>query len=295
MNFKNPVIAASGTYGFGDCFCDFYDVSILGGISTKGLTLEARSGNSGIRIHETAGGIMNSIGLENPGIESYIREYGASIRNLDTAILANVGGSTLESYLSAITLLDESNKKQRLVDVIELNISCPNVKLGGMAYGMNPASAAEIVRKVRRLSSLPLVVKLSPNAPSIVDVALACESEGADGISLVNTFTGIDIDVKKRAPVFDNVVAGLSGPCILPMALKLLRDVCQKLSIPVIGMGGIQNHIDALKFIMAGAHLVQFGTASFIDPMAGKNIVEGLAAYLEEEGIESLDEIRGII
>lgn len=295
LDFKNPVIAASGTYGFGEAYSKFYDVNILGGVSTKGLTLEKRLGNKGLRISEVCMGVMNSIGLENPGIRSYIEREADYLSDKDVVILANLGGSTLESYIEAAALLEEASKYKRVYDVLELNISCPNVKEGGMAFGMKPCDAALITRELRKIVTKPLVVKLTPNSPFITDVALAVEAEGADGLSLVNTFAAFDVDIKNRRPMFNNGVAGLSGPAIKQLALKIVRDVCKAVSIPVIGMGGILTYEDAVKFIMVGASLIQFGTASFINPMAGFEIVEGLRAYVEREGIGSLDEIRGIV
>ncbi len=294
-SFKNPIIAASGTFGFGKEYHEFYDISILGGVSTKGLTLEARDGNTGIRLIETPSGIMNSIGLENPGIKSYIDHESDFLSKQDTIIFANVGGSTLESYLEALRLLEEANKKKRVMDIIELNISCPNVKAGGMAFGMTPFDAAFITKEVKKIISSPLVVKLSPNAYNVVEVARAVEAEGADGLSLVNTFNALEIDIYNRKSYFDNITAGLSGPAIRPIALRMVRDVSRAVTIPIIGMGGITSSEDVIKYIMAGAHLVQFGTSSFMDPMMGKTLVDGLKEFLEKEGIKSLEEIRGII
>ncbi len=252
--FKNPIISASGTFGFGTEYNDFYDVSILGGVSTKGLTLEPREGNKGIRIMETPSGIMNSIGLENPGVESYINAESEFLSKKNTVILANVGGSTLESYLEALRLLEEANAKKRVMDVLELNISCPNVKAGGMAFGMRACDAANITKEAKKIVSCPLVVKLSPNAHNLVDVAKSVEASGADGISLVNTFNALEIDIRNRKSYFSNITAGLSGPAIRPIALRMVRDVSRAVSIPVIGMGGVSSAEDVVKFIMAGAH-----------------------------------------
>lgn len=295
LDFKNPVIAASGTFGFGEAYKDFYDVEVLGGVSVKGLTLEPRLGNRGLRLSEVHAGIMNSIGLENPGVASFVEKESAYLADMDTVILANLGGSSLESYIEAAELLEVASKDMRVYDVLELNISCPNVKEGGMAFGMKACDAALITREMRKIITKPLVVKLTPNSPFLTEVARAVEAEGADGLSLVNTFAGFDLDVRTRRPKFNNGIAGLSGPAILPLALKMVRDVCKSVNIPVIGMGGITTYEDALKFIMVGAHLIQFGTASFIDPMAGKKIVDGLQDYFDREGIQSLEEIRGIV
>ncbi len=292
--FKNIVIGASGTFGFGREFDNFYDVSILGGISSKGLTLEPREGNSGIRITETPSGIMNSIGLENPGVRAFLRDELPFMKSKNTLVLANVGGSDMDSYIEAVKLIDEHAKHGSGADIIELNISCPNVKQGGMAFGINACDAERITKEIRKVTSLPLVVKLSPNANNLIEVAKAVEAMGADGLSLVNTFNALDIDIANKKAVFDNIYAGLSGPAIMPIALRMTRDVCKNVSIPVIGMGGITSHIDAIKFVMAGASLVQVGTGNFINPMACVEIIKGLEKYLKDNNIK-LDEIRGII
>lgn len=292
--FKNPVIAASGTFGFGKEYNEFYDISILGGVSSKGLTLEPRKGNEGIRITETSSGIMNSIGLENPGVRAFLKSELEFMKSKDIVVIANVGGSDLESYVEAVKLIDEHSKSNQGVDIIELNISCPNVKQGGMAFGINACDAEFITKEIRKNTKLPLVVKLSPNANNLVEVAKAVESAGADGLSLVNTFNALDIDISSKKATFNNIYAGLSGPAIMPIALRMTRDVTKNVKIPVIGMGGIQNAEDAIKFIMAGATLIQFGTASFMNPMAGYDIVKGMEDYFKKENT-TIREIRGII
>ncbi len=292
--FKNPVIAASGTFGFGKEYNEFYDISILGGVSSKGLTLEPRKGNEGIRITETPSGIMNSIGLENPGVRAFLKSELEFMNSKDIVIIANVGGSDLESYVEAVKLIDEHSKTNKGIDIIELNISCPNVKQGGMAFGINACDAEFITKEIRKNTNLPLVVKLSPNANNLVEVAKAVESAGADGLSLVNTFNALDIDINSKKATFNNIYAGLSGPAIMPIALRMTRDVTKNVKIPVIGMGGIQNAEDAIKFIMAGATLVQFGTASFMNPMAGYDIVKGMEDYFKRENT-TITEIRGVI
>lgn len=292
--FKNIVIAASGTYGFGREFDQFYDISALGGISSKGLTLEPRDGNSGIRITETPSGIMNSIGLENPGVETFLKEELPFLKSKDTVVIANVGGSDLESYIRAVELIDDHAQHHPGVDIIELNISCPNVKQGGMAFGINACDAEFITGQIKKITHLPLLVKLSPNAHNLVEVAKAVEGAGADGLSLVNTFNALEIDVVNKKPIFDNIYAGLSGPAIMPIALRMTRDVAKNVKVPVVGMGGISNHMDALKFIMAGASLVQVGTANFANPMASYDIIKGLEEYLLENKL-TIEEIRGII
>lgn len=289
--FKNPVIAASGTFSLD--FEQHFDLTQLGGICTKGLTLSPRTGNNGIRIWETASGIMNSVGLENKGIDLFIKNdlpILKKVRAKGTRIIANVSGSTIEEYLEGVTLLAKAE-----VDMIELNISCPNIKGGGMSFGMTGQAARELVRQVRGLTLLPLVVKLTPNADNIVKVAQCCAEEGADGLSLVNTFNGMAIDIRSRKPVFDNIYAGLSGPAIKPIALRMVHEVCRNVKIPVMGMGGICNGRDALEFIMAGAACIQVGTANFINPLSCIRIIEEIDDFLRKEGIKSLDEIRGII
>lgn len=292
--FKNPVIAASGTFGFGKEYDHFYDISILGGVSSKGLTLEPKKGNEGIRITETPSGIMNSIGLENPGVRAFLDKELEFMKSKDIVVIANVGGADLDSYIEAVKLIDDHSKNNDGVDIIELNISCPNVKQGGMAFGINACDAEFITDKIRKVTNLPLVVKLSPNANNLVEVAKAVESAGADGLSLVNTFNALDIDIKNKKATFNNIYAGLSGPAIMPIALRMTRDVSKNVNIPIIGMGGITTAEDAIKFIMAGASLVQFGTASFMNPMAGYDIVKGMETYFKLENT-TIKEIRGII
>jgi len=290
VKFKNPVITASGTFGFGREYNEIYDINILGGISTKGITRERRDGNSGMRIHETASGIMNSVGLENPGVEGFLKDEIPLLESLDTNVIVNIGGACESDYLYAIEKV--SNTK---VDIIELNISCPNVAAGGMAFGIKTSDARQIVRKARNATKLPLIVKLSPNAEDIVAIARVCEEEGADGISLVNTFKGLAIDINTRKPVFDNIYAGLSGPAIKPMALRMVNEVYKNVNIPIMGMGGIMNERDAIEFLMAGARCIQIGTANFINPKVSLEIIKGIDMFLDKEGIKSLDEIIGII
>ena len=290
IEFKNPLIMASGTFGFGKEYAEIYDIEKLGGISSKGLTLEKRDGNKGMRVFETPSGMMNSVGLENPGVKGFIENELQFFKKLDTLKIANLGGGTLDDYIKGVELLNNQP-----IDMIELNISCPNVKAGGMAFGIKNEVAREVVRAVRAKTTLPLIVKLSPNAEDIVGMAKVCEEEGADGISLVNTFKAMAIDINKKKPVFENTYAGLSGPAIKPIALRMVHEVCKAVNIPVMGMGGITTWQDAIEFIMAGATCIQVGTANFINPRIGLDIIEGIKKYMEEEGINSLDEIRGII
>ncbi|ENK0840266.1 dihydroorotate dehydrogenase [Clostridium sporogenes] len=288
--FKNPIIAASGTFGFGEEYGEFYDVSKLGGVSSKGLTLNPKEGNNGIRIYETSSGIINSVGLQNPGIDKFIKEELPKMKKIDTVTIANVGGGCIEDYIEVIEKLNKTD-----VDMIELNISCPNVKHGGMAFGIKSEIAYEVVKKVKEICQKPLIVKLSPNAEDIVDMAIKCEKAGANAISLVNTFKAMAIDIKRKTSVFENVTAGLSGPCIKPIALRMVYEVCKQVKIPVIGIGGICNYKDVIEFIMAGAMAVQIGTANFMHPYSALDIIEDLENYMKEEGIQTLEEIRGII
>lgn len=290
FELKNPIIMASGTFGFGKEYGEIYDVSILGGISSKGLTLVAKPGNEGMRVHETPSGMMNSVGLENPGVQGFIDKELPDFSRLDTCRIVNLGGGCEDDYVEGARLLDDKD-----FDIVELNISCPNVKHGGMAFGIKSEVAREVIRSVRQATKKPLIVKLSPNAEDIVEMAKVCQEEGADGISLVNTFKAMAIDIHKRRPVFNNVTAGLSGPAIKPIALRMVYEVCQAVTIPVVGMGGIMTAEDVIEFIMAGATCVQLGTANFANPRIGQEIIEDLNRFMDENGIKSLDEIRGII
>jgi len=287
---KNPVIAASGTFGFGREYAAIMDVSRLGGICGKGLTLHGSAGNGGERIYETPSGMLNSIGLENPGVKKFVASEAAFMRSLGTAVICNLGGHSESDYLEGAQMLNEAD-----IDILELNISCPNVKAGGMAFGLLPETAADITKKVRAVTRHPLMVKLSPNAPDIAAVARACEDAGADAISLVNTFLGMAVDVKRKKAVFDNVYAGLSGPAILPLALRMVHQAARAVKIPVVGMGGISSAEDALKFIMVGACAVQIGTMTFACPSTMLEIIDGLSAYCKEEKLTNLQEIRGIL
>lgn len=295
VHFKNPVIAASGTFGYGNEYSSLIDVNALGGICSKGLTLEPRPGNPGNRLAETKGGLINSIGLENPGIRHFIDNELPQMQKFDTVILANLSGSSLDTYTQGASLLDKT-----AVPMIELNISCPNVKAGGMAFGLNPATAAEVTAAVRRETNKPLVVKLSPNAPDLLAVANAVREAGADAISLVNTFQATSIDIERARPVFANIHAGYSGPAIKPIALRMVYDICRAMNalpeekrIPVIGLGGISCWQDAVEFIMAGAHAVQVGTATFANPPCMTEIVEGIKGFMTRKGYATLADMRG--
>lgn len=290
IEFKNPLIAASGTYGFGKEYEEYYDISKIGGVSTKGLTLNPKDGNEGIRLFETPSGLMNSIGLENPGIKAFIDNELDFLLSKDLITLVNIGGNNIEDYLEAVRLISKTEAQ-----MIELNISCPNVKSGGMAFGIKTCVAKDVVKKVRDVTDKPLIVKLSPNANDIVEMAKACEEVGADALSLVNTFNAMAIDIDRRKTIFNNKTAGLSGPAIKPIALRMTYEVSKAVNIPVIGMGGIQNYRDVIEFIMAGASAVQVGTMNFTEPMIMPNIVEDLKKYMNDNKIESFEEIRGII
>lgn len=287
--FKNPIIAASGTFGFGEEYHELYDVGCLGGISSKGLTLHPKDGNEGIRVWETASGMMNSVGLQNPGVEAFIDHGISQMRRFGNVLIANMGGHSMEDYITGATMLSNAD-----IDMLELNISCPNVKSGGMAFGIKADVAREVVTAVRKVCHKPLIVKLSPNAENIVDMAIACEEAGADVLSLVNTFQAMAIDIHKRKPVFNNVYAGLSGAAIKPIALRMVHSVCKKVHVPVIGIGGIYTAEDILEFVMAGAAAVQIGTVNFNNPMAGREILNNLSQLCQKEGIADINEIRGI-
>jgi len=288
VRFNNPVIAASGTFGYGREYANFIDVSRLGGICTKGLTLNPRAGNAGIRLWETPAGLLNSIGLENPGIAAFIEKELPHLRKLGPTVIANLSGSTIEEYVEGAALLNTS-----VVDMIELNISCPNVKAGGMAFGLDPQAAAAVVEPIRRaLTAKPLMVKLSPNAPDLIAVARACVNAGADALSLVNTFKAMAIDIPNRKPVFANISAGLSGPAIKPIALRMVWDLCRELkSVPIVGLGGIATANDALEFLMAGAAAIQVGSATFPHPAAMIEIIDGIENYMRRLKIAALEDI----
>ena len=290
VNFKNPVIAASGTFGFGKEFNEIYDISVLGGISTKGLTLEPRLGNPTPRIAEGHGVILNAVGLQNPGVDVFLREDLDFLKSKNIAVIANVAGRTIDDYAGICSKLDGR------VDMIELNISCPNVKCGGIAFGIRPESVAEVTRAAKdALKKTPLIVKLSPNVESIAANALAAQRGGADCVSLINTLTGMVIDIERRRPLIANNTGGVSGAGIKPIAVRMVWEVCRAVDIPVIGMGGITCAEDAVEFMMAGASAVQVGTANFTDTLAMPRIIDGLNAWLDRHGVASISEIYGTL
>ena len=287
ITLRNPVIAASGTFGYGREYNGLLDIAALGGICTKGLTLNPRPGNTGIRLHETPSGLLNSIGLENPGVAAFIENELPEMKKLGPVIIANLSGSTPEEYTEGAKLLNASS-----VDMIELNISCPNVKAGGMAFGMEPAAAASITRQVRRATpNKPLMVKLTPNAPDLIEIARSCIAAGADALSLVNTFKAMAIDIEKRKPVFDNISAGLSGPAIKPIALRMVWDLYEAVRVPIVGMGGIASASDALEFLLAGAAAIQAGSATFAHPPLMNEIIAGIEAYMKKKEYMEISEL----
>lgn len=290
VTLKTPVMPASGTFGNGREFVDYLDLNELGALVTTGITYDPRAGNSGIRIHETASGLMNSIGLQNPSIETFLKDDYPFMKEFDSEIIANIGGATVEEYAKGIEMINDTDIK-----IIELNISCPNVKEGGMAFGIKCDTAQAIVSEMRKLTDKVLMVKLSPNCDNIQEMAITCQKAGADALSLVNTFNGLAIDIHKRRAVFDNITAGLSGPAIKPIALAMVRSVHQVVDLPIVGIGGIVNYQDAIEFIMAGATAIQVGSANFANPCVMAEITEGLKAFMEAEGIKDLAEIRGIV
>ncbi|MCD8200822.1 MAG: dihydroorotate dehydrogenase [Clostridia bacterium] len=288
VEFKNPVIAASGTFGFGREYSEIYDIGLLGGVSTKGLTLEPRNGNPSPRIAEGSSVILNAVGLQNPGVEHFIENDLDFLKESGTVVIANVAGRTLEDYEKICERLDG------LVDMVELNISCPNVRAGGMALGIKPENIEEVTRLTKaKLSKTPLIVKLSPNVESIPVNAQAAQRGGADAISLINTLTGMVIDTETRKPVIRNNTGGVSGPGIKPIAVRMVYEAAHSVKIPVIGMGGIMTAEDAVEFMMAGARAVQVGTANFADTLAMPKIIDGLNGWLDSHGIEDVNDIVG--
>ena len=290
VKFPNPVIAASGTYGFGQDYTDLYPISKLGGISCKGTTLEPRDGNPAPRIAETPAGMLNSVGLQNPGIDMFISGYLPQLKEEGNVIIANIAGATLDDYKQAAERLDSTD-----VDMIELNISCPNVKEGGASWGVTCDGAAAVTKTVRSVTKKPLMVKLTPNVTNIVDIAKAAESEGADCLSLINTLLGMRIDIRTRRPILKNNVGGLSGPAVFPVALRMVWQVANAVNIDIVGMGGITTANDAVEMMMAGAKAIQMGTAIFTDPYSPLKVIDGLEKYMESNNLDSLEEIVGTV
>lgn len=291
IKMRNPVMTASGTFGYGKEFADYMDLEKIGAMITKGLSLQPKAGNSTPRIVETPGGMLNAIGLQNVGIDAFISDKLPFLRTVKTPVIVNLYGNTLEEYGQLAEKLD------KLPDVagIEVNISCPNVKQGGIVFGTDPACAYEVVHLVRQSTSKPMIVKLSPNVTDVVMMAESCVKAGADALSLINTLTGMAIDLHKRRPVLANVTGGLSGPAIKPVALRMVWQVAKVVSVPIVGIGGIMTATDALEFILAGASAIQVGTANFIDPSAAQVIAGDIETYLQQKGIADVKELIGAL
>lgn len=290
VRFPNPVIAASGTYGFGQDYTDLYPLNKLGGISCKGTTILPKDGNPAPRIAETPAGMLNSVGLQNPGVDTFISKYLPIAKKEGNVIIANVAGATLDDYKQVVEKLDSTD-----VDMIEVNISCPNVKQGGASWGITCDGAAAVTKTVRAVTKKPLMLKLTPNVTNIVDIAKAVEAEGADCISLINTLLGMRIDIKTRRPVLKNNVGGFSGPAVFPVAVRMVWQVANAVNIDVVGMGGISTSDDVVEMMMAGAKAVQMGTAIFTDPYSPLKVIDGLKQYMIDNNLDSLLEIVGTV
>lgn len=291
LKLKNPVLTASGTFGYGEEFADFIDLNRLGGFIVKGTTLNHREGNPYPRMAETPSGMLNAVGLQNKGVDYFIEHIYSHIEHLDTEIMVNVSGASVADYTEVCHRLTQCPR----IHAVEVNISCPNVKQGGMAFGTTCEGAAEVTRAVRKAWPGTLIVKLSPNVTSIADIARAVEAEGADAVSLINTLLGMAIDVERRRPYLSTITGGLSGPAVRPVAVRMVWQVAKAVGIPVVGLGGIMNARDALEFIMAGATAIEVGTANFIDPAVTVKIVDGINEYLDRHNLPDLASIRGII
>lgn len=290
VKFNNPLIAASGTFGFGREYGEFYPLEKFGGISCKGITLERRSGNPPPRIAETPSGILNAVGLQNPGVDVFIKDDLPWLKRQNTVVIANIAGNTQEEYCEMAEKLSDSD-----VDMIEMNISCPNVKSGGVQFGTSCESVGEITSVVRRHCKKPLIVKLSPNVTDISEIAKSAEAGGADAVSMINTITGMRIDINSRRPIIHNNTGGMSGPAVFPVAVRMVWQAANAINIPIIGMGGISTWQDAVEMLIAGASALQIGTVLFSDPYAPIKINEGLNKYLDKNGIESVTQLTGTI
>ena len=290
MHLDNPVIPASGTFGFGKEYADLYDLNILGSISFKGTTRDPRYGNELPRIAECTAGMINSVGLQNPGLEAVLAEELPALAKIySKKVIANISGFSVDEYVACVEAFDQADQ----VGILEINVSCPNVHGGGIAFGQDPKEAAKVTAAVRKAAKKPIFIKLSPNVTDIAEIAKACEAAGADGISLVNTFLGARIDIKRRAFVIANKKGGFSGPAIFPIAVRMVNDVYNAIDLPIMGMGGIASAEDVIEMIMAGADAVQIGAANLVDPWVCKKIIERLPSLMEELGISSLKEIKG--
>ncbi len=291
LQLKNPVMTASGTFGYGIEFADFVDLTQIGGIFVKGTTIEHREGNPYPRMAETPAGMLNAVGLQNKGADYFANNIYPNIKDIDTHMIVNVSGSTVETYVECAEKIAALDK----IPAIELNISCPNVKHGGMAFGVTCAGAAEVVRAVRKVYPKTLIVKLSPNVTDVTEIARAVEAEGADAVSLINTLLGMAIDAEKRKPILSTVTGGLSGPCVKPIALRMVWQAYNAVKIPIIGLGGISNWKDAVEFMLAGSSAIQIGTYNFVDPAISVKTVEGINDYLDKHGFKSVTEIIGAL
>ena len=291
LQLKNPVMTASGTFGYGIEFADFVDLTQIGGIFVKGTTVEHREGNPYPRMAETPAGMLNAVGLQNKGADYFANNIYPNIKDIDTYMIVNVSGSTVETYVECAEKIAALDK----IPAIELNISCPNVKHGGMAFGVTCAGAAEVVRAVRKVYPKTLIVKLSPNVTDVTEIARAVEAEGADAVSLINTLLGMAIDAEKRKPILSTVTGGLSGPCVKPIALRMVWQTYNAVKIPIIGLGGISNWKDAVEFMLAGSSAIQIGTYNFVDPAISVKTVEGINDYLDKHGFKSVTEIIGAL
>jgi len=288
IEFKNPIVTASGTFGFGREYAEFYDLSKLGGICVKGLTAKPREGNNPPRIAETPMGILNSVGLQNPGIDAFIADELPFLRKFDTVVIANISGNTIEEYAEMAEKLSNGN-----TDIIEVNVSCPNVKAGGIAFGTSPESVEAVTKAVREKTKTPIMIKLSPNVTDIATIAKAAEDAGADAISLINTVLGMKIDIRTRKPILANNVGGLSGPAVFPIAVRMVWQVASKVKIPILGMGGIESGDDAIEMMLAGADLIGIGTACFHNPYAPIDIISQMNEFLDNNAIGSAKELTG--
>ena len=286
---KNPVTTASGTFGYGIEYMDFMDISRLGGIIVKGTTIQPREGNPYPRMAETPAGMLNAVGLQNKGAAYFAEHIYPNIKDIDTNMIVNVSGSSVETYVECAETIDALEK----IPAIELNISCPNVKQGGMAFGVTCSGAAEVVRAVRKVYGKTLIVKLSPNVTDITEIARAVEAEGADAVSMINTMLGMAVDVEKRKPILSTVTGGLSGPCVKPVAVRMVWQTSKAVKIPIIGLGGISNWQDAVEFMLAGASAIQIGTYNFIDPTVSLKVIDGINEYCDRYGFKSVTELTG--
>jgi dihydroorotate dehydrogenase (NAD+) catalytic subunit len=291
LELKNPVMTASGTFGYGTEYADFMDISRLGAIIVKGTTLAPRQGNPYPRMAETPSGMLNAVGLQNKGVDYFVDHIYPEVQKIGTAIIVNVSGSCIDDYVQTASIINTLDD----IPAIELNISCPNVKQGGMAFGVNPESAAQVVSAVRKAYDKTLIVKLSPNVTDITEIARAVEGAGADSVSLINTMLGMAIDAEKRRPILSTITGGMSGPAVKPVALRMVWQTAKAVKIPVIGLGGICSATDAIEFLLAGASAIQIGTANFIDPSISEKVVDGIADYLERHGFSSVQEIIGAL